>query len=261
MEQEDFYQKEFERYVDDVTGGAACGEGEGCQEGRDRLVGQAGLRTGADEHLPGERLQASAVEVAGREQRGQPSCQSKEQAGDEGGQEGEAAGGAVEGGARRPRRSSAFSCSSCLFMTKRPGKKKRKLGVWDISRAHFMGRAEREIYIQLLEEDRTREEDTGVPMCGRLLRSMYGTQDASHIFQKDYSNWLCEKGAEFSPLCPALFKIEGMDLCGLVHGDDFMATAADEELMELDKILNTRYTARWEAKMGDGPGGDKDCSS
>ena len=89
-----------------------------------------------------------------------------------------------------------------LFMTKRPGKKKRKLGVWDISRAHFMGRVEWEIYIQLLEEDRTRKEDNGVPMCGRLLRSNYGTQDASHIFQKDYSNWLCEKGAEFSPLCP-----------------------------------------------------------
>ena len=41
-----------------------------------------------------------------------------------------------------------------LFMTKRPGMKKRKLGVWDISRAHFMGRAEREIYIQLPVEDR-----------------------------------------------------------------------------------------------------------
>ena len=39
---------------------------------------------------------------------------------------------------------------------------------------------------------------------------------------------------------------------------DFMATAADEELNELDKILNTRYTARWEAKMGDSPGDDKE---
>ena len=29
-------------------------------------------------------------------------------------------------------------------------------------------------------------------------------------------------------------------------------------LDELDKILNTRYTARWEAKMGDGPGDDKE---
>ena len=52
-----------------------------------------------------------------------------------------------------------------------------------------------------------------------------------------------------------------MDLCGLVHGDDFMATAADEELMELDKILNTRYTARWEAKMGDSLEMTKSCSS
>ncbi|CAJ1401272.1 unnamed protein product [Effrenium voratum] len=108
-------------------------------------------------------------------------------------------------------------------MTKRPGKKKRKLGVWDISRTHFIGRAEREIYIQLPEEDRTREKDAGVPMCGRLLRSMYGTQDASHIFQKDYS-------------------MAVKDLYWLVHGGDFMATAADAELVELDKILNTCYT-------------------
>ena len=44
--------------MDDVTAnGAAAGEGKGGQKGRDRLVGQGGgIRAGADEHLPRERI-------------------------------------------------------------------------------------------------------------------------------------------------------------------------------------------------------------
>ena len=56
-----------------------------------------------------------------------------------------------------------------LFMT---GKKKgKKLGVWDISRAHFMGQAQREIFVLLPEEDLWHEGNEE-PMVGLLRRSM-----------------------------------------------------------------------------------------
>lgn len=90
-----------------------------------------------------------------------------------------------------------------IFMTK-DGKKDKKLGSWDISRAHFMGRAAREIIVELPEEDKHHEGDPG-PMLGRLLRSMYGAQDASKIFQDDYQRGLVNRGRHFVPCAPLCF--------------------------------------------------------
>ena len=134
------------------------------------------------------------------------------------------------------------------FMTKKKGVKKM-LASWDISRAHFMGRAARVLHVELPDEDKVYPTDTE-PMCGRLERSMYGTQDASKIFQEDYTAWLTSQGAEFSKLCPAVFKFEEKGLVGVVHGDDFLVTGSYESLQWLDKILNTKYMARWESLLG-----------
>ena len=144
---------------------------------------------------------------------------------------------------------SMFSLLS-LFMTKKDAKADKLLGTWDISRAHFMGKAEREIYMTLPEEDEVQEGDTE-PMVGKVLRSIYGTQDASKIFQLDYQSWLGKNGATFCALCPSLFKVEDKGLLGLVHGDDFMVTGNKESLKWFDKVLNERYTARWEALLGE----------
>ena len=141
-----------------------------------------------------------------------------------------------------------------LFMTKENSRRgKRKMAAWDISRAHFMGRATREILVTLPPEDEVQEGDPG-PMVGRLLRSMYGTQDASKIFQDDYQSWMRDQGAEFCKLCPSLFRFVDRDLLGLVHGDDFLVVGAQPDLQWLDGVLNSRYTARWEATLGDESG-------
>ena len=50
-----------------------------------------------------------------------------------------------------------------------------KLRHYDISRAHFQGTAQRLIYIRLTAEDRKKY---GEDKVGRLINSMYGTQDA-----------------------------------------------------------------------------------
>ena len=66
--------------------------------------------------------------------------------------------------------------------------KPMKLTHYDISRAHFHGTAQRLIYIRLPAEDRQKY---GEDKVGRLVKSMYGTQDASHIWQLDYVNLIC----------------------------------------------------------------------
>ncbi|CAJ1373293.1 unnamed protein product [Effrenium voratum] len=138
-----------------------------------------------------------------------------------------------------------------LFMSQKGIKKKRKLAVWDISRAHFMGKAERELFVELPQEDLVHPEDEEA-MVGRLLRSMYGTQDASKIFQMDYQGLMEKEKGEFSKLCPALFKFQERGIIGLVHGDDFLVLAEDDQLTWMDGVLNSKYKARWEATVGDG---------
>ena len=144
-----------------------------------------------------------------------------------------------------------------LFATEKDHKKNMKLAAWDISRAHFMGEAARDIVVKLPEEDRVHPEDTE-PMLGRLLRSMYGTQDASKIFQDSYTGYLSKHGATFCPLCPSIFRFEQHGLQGVVHGDDFLVLGSGEDLKWLDGILNAKYTARWEATLGDDHGDQKE---
>ena len=62
--------------------------------------------------------------------------------------------------------------------------KQLQIQIWDISRAHFCDTAQREIYVDLPEEERSGEH------CGLLVKSMYVTQDASAIFQDDYTQVL-----------------------------------------------------------------------
>ena len=66
--------------------------------------------------------------------------------------------------------------------------KSLKLRLFDISGAHFQGKAQRLIYINLPAEDRQKY---GEDKVGRWVKSMYGTQDALHIWQHDYVNLIC----------------------------------------------------------------------
>ena len=64
----------------------------------------------------------------------------------------------------------------------------------DISRAHFQGTAQRLTYIRLPAEDRQKN---GEDKVGRLIKSMYGTQYVSHIWQLDYVNLICGELGRF----------------------------------------------------------------
>ena len=92
-----------------------------------------------------------------------------------------------------------------------------KVAVFDISRAHMYGVAQRKVYVDLPEGDK--EEG----MCGILNRSLYGTRDASHIWQSDYVNHFCgpSGGYKQGVSSTAVFLNEEQDAQGMVHGDDF----------------------------------------
>jgi hypothetical protein len=96
------------------------------------------------------------------------------------------------------------------------------MGLYDISRAHFYSVAKRRVFVALPEE----EAKPG--NCALLLRTMYGTRDASATWQDDNLEHLESKGYKRGSASPAVFRGTGADeTAGLVHGDDFAVLSDD----------------------------------
>jgi hypothetical protein len=105
-----------------------------------------------------------------------------------------------------------------------------EMGVFDVSRAHFMPMAARELYIEIPEEDKSEGEGDVV---GRLNRNMYGFRDASNGWMKDWQELLQSEGYAMGASNPALFFNEAKDGRGAVHGDDFYVLADAKTLDEM----------------------------
>ena len=118
-----------------------------------------------------------------------------------------------------------------------------KLRHYDISRAHFQGTAKRLIHIELPAEDRQK---CGEDKVGRLIKSMYGTRGASHIWQPDYVNLICGElgGFRRGKHSAALFHNPNQDVRMAVHGDDFVCLSDDDGLKHMDNLLKSKYTAK-----------------
>ena len=116
-----------------------------------------------------------------------------------------------------------------------------KLAHFDISGAHFMPKARRELYVELPDEDPMKQKG----FVGLLLRSMYGTQDASNLWQEDYTGTLAQRGYTPGRSNPAVFHSHREDGRMLVHGDDF-----DGEIKAVEQLLKSKYTVKVVAVIG-----------
>jgi hypothetical protein len=135
------------------------------------------------------------------------------------------------------------------------GKKKPyKLALFDISRAHFYGKAKREVYVDLVEEDK---DEFGHDKCGLLLRSMYGTQDASCIWQEDYVELLTSGGYRRGISNGAVFFHPELDCRVTCHGDDFMVLGDDDAIASFEALIASRYQYKRLAILGFEPKDDK----
>ena len=109
----------------------------------------------------------------------------------------------------------------------------------DVSRAYFYAPATRNIFVELPEEA-----GHGPGKCARLLKSLYGTRDAATNWSKAYTDILESIGFEVGVSNPCLFKHKSRSITTLVHGDDFLSAASDEDLewmkSELGKNLEIK---------------------
>ncbi|CAK0888487.1 unnamed protein product [Prorocentrum cordatum] len=129
-----------------------------------------------------------------------------------------------------------------------------KIGFFDISRAHFYGKAQRRIFVELEEESR---KEYGEDKCGLLLKSWYGTQDASKIWQGDYTELLEEHGYKAGMSCPAVFYKEEDETRLLGHGDDFAVLAQQQDIDSFEATLGKKYEFKKTANLGFDEGDDK----
>ena len=107
--------------------------------------------------------------------------------------------------------------------------------VVDVRRAHWNADARKTIYIQLPDEDW--EEG----MCGLALKPLYGFLDAASCWNDEVGNILEENGFIVGAANPALFRGDGQDVLGLVHGDDFITLADDDGQDYCESCLKKRY--------------------
>ena len=79
---------------------------------------------------------------------------------------------------------------------------------------------------------------------GRLIKSMYGTQDASHIWQLDNVDLLCRELGGFprGKHSATLFHNPNQDVRMTVHSDDYACLSDDDGLKHIDSLLKSKYT-------------------
>ena len=75
---------------------------------------------------------------------------------------------------------------------------------------------------------------------------MYGTQDASHIWQLDCVTLICGESGGFrrGKHSEALFHKPNEDVVMAVDGDDFVCMSDNDGLKHIDKLLKSKYTAK-----------------
>ena len=105
-----------------------------------------------------------------------------------------------------------MKCIISHMMTEQedPGGETLCMAVWDASGAHFYGIAERDIYTNLPDE---LHEDGYV---AKLVKTMYGTQDAARIWGETWIPLLDEYGIEIGLSNRSVFGIKYLK--GLCHG-------------------------------------------
>ena len=123
----------------------------------------------------------------------------------------------------------------------------------DVSRAHFYAKAIRDVYVKLPAEDKNSFDTT---LCGKLLMSMYGTQDAGANWNESFGQAMRDAGYTQGVASPCHFVGKNGRLPTMVHGDDFLACGTLKELRELEAALGRVYEIKVQI-AGPWPGAER----
>ena len=105
--------------------------------------------------------------------------------------------------------------------------KSLELRHYDISRAYFQGTVQGLIYIRLSAQGRQKYDEDKVD---RWVKSMNGTEDASHIWQRGCANRICGESGSFrrDKHSAALFHNPSRDVRMTIQDANFECLLADD---------------------------------
>ena len=112
-----------------------------------------------------------------------------------------------------------------------------------------MPKARRELYVELPDEDPMKQRG----FVGLLLRSMYGTQDTSNLWQEDYTGTLAQRGytpGRSQPLQCFILIVE-MGACWCM-AMTLSCLADDGEMKAVEQLLKSKFTVKVVSVIGDG---------
>ena len=116
----------------------------------------------------------------------------------------------------------------------------------DVSRAFVHAKVKRDVYVALPDEDMN-EEDVG--KCAKLEYSMYGTRDAAIHWHDEYTQQLVQSGFVQGKASPCVFYHPARKIRTCVHGDDYVSSGGDSELLWLESELGKKYKIKTQ-KLG-----------
>ena len=108
--------------------------------------------------------------------------------------------------------------------------------VFDVSRAHFYGVCERDAYVEPPAELHR------PGLVAKLNKTMYGTQDASTVWQELRGEHLRSNGFELGASNPTLYRSELVN--GFCHGDDSVTAAAEDQIEIFGKMFQEKFDTR-----------------
>ena len=116
------------------------------------------------------------------------------------------------------------------------GGARRSVMVNDVRRAYFYAKIQRDVYIELPQEDEMHGK-----MLGKLKLCLYGTRDAAKGWQETLSAHLEAIGFKRGRGHPCVFHHPSRDIKTLVHGDDYVSAGSDESMDWLEAELAKAY--------------------
>ena len=94
-------------------------------------------------------------------------------------------------------------------------------------------------------------------MVGELLKSLYGTRKATHTWEKQWQRVIIDCGSVTGTWSPTIVCCRERELCGFVHGDDFIITGDSMHLAWIESRLNEGLILKRRALLGSDDGDDK----
>ena len=114
---------------------------------------------------------------------------------------------------------------------------RRSIMINDVRRAYFYAQIQRDVYIEVPPED----PGSGPNVLGKLKLCLYGTRDAAKGWQDELSQQLEGIGFIRGTGHPSVFWHPDRQIRTIVHGDDYVSSGFDSDLIWLEGELAKAY--------------------